>query len=127
MKHKSNWDYYGVKIIKQLVVEGKPDSTLVDDLYEDDGKQMYEESVMLVHAQSYEHAYKVARRKAKEAEKFSMNGYGQQAIWRLVDTVDCFYIFDKPQSGSEVYACFHITEDSTKDFMNKWFSKTDGE
>ena len=52
MERKSSWDYYGIKIIKQIVVEGAPDPILLDEFYDDDGKHMFEESVMLVHAQS---------------------------------------------------------------------------
>jgi hypothetical protein len=58
------WNWYGVKIIKQIVVEGEPDETLPDEFYEDDGKQQFEESLMLVRAQSFEHAYKVSETNA---------------------------------------------------------------
>lgn len=52
----SAWYWYGVKIIKQLIVEGEPDEMLLDEFYEDDDKQQFEESLMLVRAQSFEHA-----------------------------------------------------------------------
>jgi len=125
MKYKSNWDYYGVKIIKQIVVEGEPDPALLDEFYEDDDKQMFEEAVMLIHAQSFDHAYKVAKKKVEEAEKPYPNKYGQQVTWKLVDIVDCFLILNKLASGTEVYSCFHTTQDNAKDFMNKWFNQTD--
>jgi len=58
MKGKSNWKYYGVRIIKQIIVEGEPDPTLIDDKFDDDiDEQHFEESIMLVRAQSFEQAY----------------------------------------------------------------------
>ena len=42
MDRKSRWDFYGVKIIKQIVVEGEPNQSLVDEFYYDDGKQRFE-------------------------------------------------------------------------------------
>jgi hypothetical protein len=61
---RSSWDWYGVKIIKQIIVEGEPDEKLIDEFYDDDGKQHFEETLMLVRAQSFDHAYKIAENKA---------------------------------------------------------------
>ena len=67
MQHRSSWNYFGVRIIKQIIVEGDPDPPRLDEYYEDDGKQMFEENLMLVHAQSADHAYKIAEKRLLRA------------------------------------------------------------
>lgn len=120
----STWYWYGVKIIKQLIIEGEPDEALLDEFYEDDSEQQFEESLMLVRAQSFEHAYKIAEKKAKKDSDFYSNIYGQQVAWKLVEAVDCFLILDELKSGTEVYSCFHSAarEVTTEDFLNLRFS-----
>ena len=125
MEYKSSWDYFGVKIIKQILVEDMPDPACLDELYKEDGIQCFEESVLLVHAQSINHAHKIARKMSEEGEVAYLNSYGQQVTWKLMDIVDCFQIVDKLGSGAEVYSCLHSTDDSAKNFMAKWFSHTD--
>lgn len=124
---KRTWNWYGVKIIKQILVEGEPDKMLLDEFYEDDGKQDYEESLMLVRAQSFEHAYKVSEEKAKKDNDFYPNMYGQQVAWKFVEAVDCFLILDELKSGAEVYSCFHTTAKgmTTDEFLNLWFNNSD--
>ena len=124
MKNKSNWNYYGVKIIKQIIVIGEPDPSLVDEFYYDDGMQTFEESIMLIRAQSYVHAYKIAERKTTEFEEPYQNKYGQQVIWKFIKAIDCFLICDKLVSGTELYSCLHTTNKdvSVNDFINKWFN-----
>lgn len=127
MKKKSRWNYYGVKIIKQILVEGQPNPELVDEYYEEDGKQSFEESVMLVRAQSFEHAYKIAEKKTTEFEEPYQNPYGQQVTWKFIKAVDCYLILEELVSGTEVYSCFHNTDSgvSADEFINKWFNCDD--
>jgi len=128
MKGQSNWNYYGVKLIKQIFVEGEPDPTLIDELYDDNDEQHFEESVMLVRAQSFEHAYKIAEKKAIEDEEPYQNMYGQNVIWKFIKAVDCFSICGDLKSGTEVYSCFHITgkDEPAVEFIEKWFKTSDG-
>jgi len=107
MKGKSSWDYYAVRIIKQIIVEGKPDPKRIDEYYDDDDRQSFEESIVLVHAQSSEHAYKIAEKKATQDENPYPNMYGQQVLWKFIKAVDCFLILDELKSGAEIYSCFH--------------------
>jgi len=127
VKKKSSWDYYGVKIIKQILIEGEPDPNLIDETYEDDDEQTFEESVMLVRAQSFDHAYKIAEKKTQQYEEPHTNPYGQQVTWKFIAAVDCFSILEEPVSGTEVYSCFHITDKNVtaKDFLDKWFNYTE--
>jgi hypothetical protein len=128
MGGKSNWDFYGVRIIKQIIVEGEPNPTLIDEFYEDDNEQHFEESIMLIRAQSYEHAYKIAENKAIKDETPYPNKYGQKVVWKFIKAVDCFVILDELKSGTEVYSCFHTTSKSetASEFIKKWFSPSGG-
>ena len=125
LKNKSNWNFYGVKIIKQIIVEGEPDPNLIDEFYDDDNEQSFEESIMLVRTQSYEHAYKIAEKKTMEHEIPYENKYGQKVLWKFIKAVDCYLILDELVSGAEVYSCFHITHnnETANDFIEKWFSE----
>ena len=127
MKGKSSWNYFGVKIIKQIIVEGEPDPALIDAFYDDDDEQFFEESMLLIRAQSSEHACKLAKKKATEHEQPRPNPYGQQVLWKYIDTVDCFEMLDELKSGAEVYSCFHVTkkEESAQAFIKKWFNSSD--
>ena len=102
------WNWYGVKIIKQLILQGEPHKDLVDRYYEASAKrQHFEESIILVRAQSFDHAYKIAESKTAKDNEVYTNRYGQQTTWKLVDAVDCFLIYDDPTTGAEIYSCFH--------------------
>ena len=129
MKKQSKWDWYGVKIIKQIIIKGEPDEKLIDEFYDDDGKQHFEEIVMLVRAQSFDHAYKIAEGKATKdwANEFHPNMYGQQVAWKFIAAVDCFLILDELKSGAELYSCFHVVSKDTtaEEFLDKWFSSTE--
>jgi hypothetical protein len=120
---QSSWTYYGVKIIKQIIVEGEPDKNLLDEYY-DDEEQTFEESIMLVRAQSSENACKIAENKTTEFDEPYQNKYGQQVTWKLIGIVDCFLITDKLISGTEVYSCLHTTNknETANDFIKKWFN-----
>ncbi len=127
MKKSSKWNWYGVKIIKQLIVTGEPDMKLIDESYIDDGKQDFEESLMLVKAQSFDHAYRIAEKKTlSDAHKY-LNIYGQQVEWKFIEAVDCFEIMDELKSGAEVYSCFHSTDNnkSALEFLDEWFNDTE--
>ena len=106
------------------MIEGEPDPSLIDEFYDDDDKQDFEESIMLVRAQSFDHAYKIAEQKATKCEAPSTNIYGQQVLWKFIDAVDCFIIYDELKTGAEVYSCFHSTHKDTtaEEFIQKWFN-----
>ena len=128
MNKKSNWDFYGVKIIKQIIIEGDPDFTDLQkseiDSYVNNNQQLFEESILLVHAQSFDHAYKIAEKKSMEDEISYQNVYKQKVLWKFIDAVDCF-LCGEIKSGEEVYACFHTVEKdmTANDFIGKWFNK----
>lgn len=100
---KSAWQYYGVKLIYQAVISGEPIAERIDEYYTDT-HTCFEESIVLVHAQSFDHAYSIAERKARENERTHTNPYGQTVEWKLVDAVDCYWIDDKITNGIELYS-----------------------
>ena len=125
MKNKSNWNYYGVRIVKQIMLADPHDSNTFVELFDYDGIQTFEESIMLVHAKSEDHAYRVARERIEKDEISYLNKFNELVIWRLVDIVDCYEIVDKLESGAEIYSCFHSTKDNVEEFMDKWFRVID--
>lgn len=134
MKRDSSWSWYGVKIIKQIVVIGEPNAEMVESAkehgldYVEDGKQDFEESIMLVKAQSFDHAYKIAEEKTGIGSEKYPNIYGQEVEWKFVEAVDCFHLFDdKLKTGTEVYSCFHSTDKDTsaEEFVSKWFNSSE--
>ena len=122
MKNTSKWNYYSVKIIKQITIQKKLNN-LLDEPLDELHTQRFEESIMLVKAQSYEHANKIAEKKAKREETPYLNADNEEVCWRFVKSVDCFEINDDLKSGAEIYSCFHTAdkEVTAEVFINTWF------
>jgi len=124
MRHKSNWGYYGVRLFKKLIVFGEPNPDLIDEFYEDETQKQYlEELVLLVRAKSFDHAYKVAEKMTMKYEEPYETIYGQRAMWRIVDSVDCFDIGDELESGTEVYSTYHAIDinESCNSYIDKYY------
>lgn len=100
---RSSWHYYGVKLIFQAIVTGDPIPERIDEYYSDT-HTFFEESVVLVRAQSFDHAYTIAERKADDGERTHINPYGQTVEWRLLDAINCYLIDDKITNGIELYS-----------------------
>ena len=95
--------WYGVKLLYQSVVSGKPLPERVDGHYSDT-HTFFEESVLLIHAKSFAQAYAKAERKAKGYCEVYRNRYGQRVERKLIDAIDCFLIGGELASGTEVYS-----------------------
>ncbi len=102
----NNWNWYGVKIIKKLIVKGQAKEELINEKY-DDTIQNFEESIVVVKAQSFEHAYKIAEKGATKYEEPYYNIYGQEVFWEIVGAIDCFYIYDNLETNTEIYSCYY--------------------
>lgn len=111
---KSNWNWYVVKIIKKLNIKGNPKKELLNEYY-DDTTQHFEETAVIVKAQSFEHAYKIAEKNALSDNSSYSNIYGQEVSWNFVKAVDCFLICDEIKSGTELYSCFYKVPKSIND------------
>lgn len=123
---KSAWNWFGVKLIKQIVVQGEPAEDLVDEFYTNNDLRHFEETIVLVRAQSFDHAYKIAETNAKLDNTTYPNVYGQMVSWKFIDAVDCFLVGDEIRSGIEVYSCFHSTNNNTEEFIEKYFTHENG-
>ncbi len=99
----SAWRYFSVKLIYQIVVFGNPIAERVDEYYTDD-HTFFEESIVLVRAQSFDHAYTLAENRAHQVEHIAVNPYGQTIETKLVDAIDCFEIGESIGTGVEVYS-----------------------
>jgi len=105
---KSSWNYYGVKLIYQAVITGRPVTERLDENYTGT-HTFFEESIMLVRAQSFEHAYDIAMRKAHGYSGNTgthENPYGQAVEWKLIDAIDCYLIGGELTSGTELYSLY---------------------
>ncbi|MFD0051719.1 DUF4288 domain-containing protein [Actinomycetes bacterium NPDC127524] len=103
---KSSWEWYAVKLLYECVIKGNPNPETIDENYTNSHKT-YEESIMLVKAQSFDHAYSIAEKKAKEVEADYLNPYEEIVEWKFADCLDCFHLFDEAlQSGTELYSRF---------------------
>jgi len=100
---KSSWQYYGVKLIYQAVITGQPIPEHINENYSDT-HTFFEESIMLVRAQSFDHAYTIAERKARDNKRTHTNPYGQIVEWKLVDAINCYWIDDKISNGIELFS-----------------------
>ncbi|MEL7657928.1 MAG: DUF4288 domain-containing protein [Bacillota bacterium] len=94
-------DWYSVKLIYKYTITDEPNPFLVDKFFSGRTK-FYEESVILVVADSFEDAYKVAESNA--SMEVYMNKYGQTVTMELYNTVDCFKFYEQPQALTEVYS-----------------------
>ena len=86
-----------------MIITGEPSPERVDEDYSDT-HAYFEESIILVHAQSFDHAYKIAERKAHENAETHTNPYGQAVELKLVEAIDCFLIGDTITNGVELYS-----------------------
>lgn len=125
-KKESSWEWYAVKLLFESIIVGEPNPQKIDNNYSNQFKT-YEESIILVKAQSFEHAYKIAEKKAKEAEMEYYNPYDQMVKCRLVDTIDCFQLFDDElKSGTEVYSrLLHVpVKEKTEKVIEVYYPET---
>ncbi|MEN6463031.1 MAG: DUF4288 domain-containing protein [Syntrophomonas sp.] len=110
MKHnrsrKKRWQWYGVKLLYESVISGKPTPEAIDKYYSNAIKT-FEESIVLVYALSFDHAYKIAENQAKDNQISYHNYYNELVEWNLVQAIDCFVLIDDViKTGTEVYSRF---------------------
>ena len=111
-QRKSSWEWYAVKLLYESIFSGKPNPETIDENYTNTYKT-FEESIMLVKAQSFEHAYSIAEKKAKDEEINYLNPYEELVEKKFVDALDCFILIDEElHSGTELYSRFlHVPKD----------------
>jgi hypothetical protein len=122
----SKWQWYSVKLIFEFFISGMTNAAKLDKNHTTNNKT-YEESIVLVKAQSFDHAYKIATRNAKLIESEHKNPYGESVQCRFVEAIDCFVVGDgELKSGSEIYSRFIRVPLSTKtkDFLDQYYPET---
>ncbi len=100
----SSWRWYAVKLLFLSTISGEPNKDKIDEHYEDKFN-VYEERIIVVKAQSSEHAYKKADEVAKQDEIEYYNPYDQLVSYKFVDSLNCQHLFDDEiKSGTEIYS-----------------------
>jgi len=122
MKIKSNWKWYAVKLLFESIILGEPNKAKIDEHYSNKFK-LYEEQIIVVRAQSFEHAYKKAEAEAKKNEMEYNNPYDQLVKFKFVDSLNCQCLFDNEiRSGTEIYSrLFKVSiEEKTDKVIEKY-------
>jgi hypothetical protein len=122
---KSTLEWYSVKLIYEFIITGEPDPAKIDEDY--NTNKQYEESIMLVKANSFDHAYSIAEAKAKENEYDYINLYGEKVNYIFAEAIDCFHLFDEElETGTELYSRFlDVPKKLTRDeFLDQYYPET---
>lgn len=105
-----NW--YSVKLLYIMTVTGKPEPVLMDE-YFSESTEFFEESIVLVTADSFENAYQIAEDNARKITEAYINKYGQTVSKELYDSIDCFELCDPPQMLTEVYSTIFCKDEGS--------------
>lgn len=122
----TKWQWFSVKLIFESIITGEPELDTIDRNYTNNYKT-YEESIILVKAQSFDHAYKIAEKKASEMEIDYVNPYGEFVNWKFVEAIDCFSISDETLcTGVEIYSRYirDAKNIDAEDFIDKYYPDT---
>ncbi|BFJ01306.1 MAG: hypothetical protein PME_37410 [Priestia megaterium] len=60
-----DFQWYGVKVLYKYLIVDKPNIEKIDENYEE--HQIFEESILLIKAQSFDQAYEIAEKNVKTA------------------------------------------------------------
>jgi hypothetical protein len=98
-------EWYAVKLLYRNSVHGTPDRERVDPYFRD-VKEFFEESVLLVQANSFEAAYEAAEQMAKHKREVYVNKYGQTVTCKFYRSIDCYWIQETVGNRAEIYSSF---------------------
>lgn len=116
--------WYAVKLLYKITIHKKPCPKrikLFGKFYCSKNKQFFEESILLVYADSFEQAYQFAEKKAKENCNSYINLYGQEVKTKIYKWIDCFFIEKHLKEGTEVYSSI-FCENKKKRLKRKYKS-----
>lgn len=103
--------WYAVKLLYKITIHKKPYSKrikLFGRFYSSKRKQFFEESILLVYADSFEQAYEQAEKKAKKNCTPYINLYGQKVKTKVYKWIDCFFIDKQLEKGTEIYSSIFL-------------------
>lgn len=118
-------EWNAVKLIYEHIISGDPNPEKMDEDYITDN--VYEESIMLEKAHSFEHAYSIAEKKAKENEMEYINPYDEKVCYKFAEAIDCFHLFDEElETGTELYSrLISVSKDLSRDeFIDQFYPET---
>ncbi len=107
-------DWYSVKLLRKITISGIPEQDKIDEFFHD-SKIFFEESILLVEASSFDEAYQIAKTTAQKENEVYENKYGQMVKREFYKSIDCFHLFDSPQSTMEVYSTFFLKKQSEEE------------
>ncbi len=119
----SNKKWFVVALLYESVHNVEPKQ--VDENY-DNSTETYEESHLLVKAESSEDATLLGKKLGQEAEHDYKNQYEETVCWKLVKVLDVFELMDEElKTGTEVYSRFILVprESGTQDVLKKFFQE----
>lgn len=123
---RRKWRWFSVKLIFENIISGEPEPDTVDQNYTDKYR-IFEESILLIKAQSFDHAYKIAEKRARTMEFDFENVYGQTVREQFVGAIDCFDICEETLfSGAELYwrAIWVSKEMDQESFIDMYYPDT---
>ncbi|PEC19706.1 DUF4288 domain-containing protein [Bacillus cereus] len=112
---------YAVKLLFESVHSGEPNPSKIDEHYEENHDTLFEESIILVKANSLEEAHKLGEKLAIQSELTYENVYEEQVTWKFRKVLHVFELDDTPfETGKELYARFlHVKKNETVDTVVK--------
>lgn len=108
-------EWYSVKLIYQFHISGEPKNT--DEFYSDENN-IFEESILLVQAVSFDDAYAQAEKYGKENERTYTNKYQQSVSYQFIDTLDCYLLGNALTQQTQVYSSIQAV---AKNMSADWF------
>lgn len=125
-RNTTKWQWYSVKLIFENIISGEPELDTIDKNYTNSYRN-FDESIIIVKAQSFNHAYKIAEKKASQMELQYTNPYGELVNIKFIQAIHCYLIGDETLSaGKEVY-WRHIRVlkgTDTEDFIDRYYPET---
>lgn len=116
MNKHNNWNWYSAKIIYEFIIVSIPDQYLIDEYYLDD-ITFFEESIILIKAQSFSQAFKFATNRSISNNYKYTNKYNQAVERKFYDVIECFAICDNLEIGTEVHSNIY-SKDKNKNIEN---------
>ncbi|WP_461300421.1 DUF4288 domain-containing protein [Bacillus sp. F9_6S_D1_P_5] len=112
---------YAVKLLFESVHSGEPNTTKMDEHYEENHDTLFEESIILVKANNLEEAHELGEKIAIHSEESYDNMYDEQVTWKFRKVLHVFELDDTPfETGKELYARFlHVKKNETVDSVVK--------
>ncbi|EJQ99302.1 MULTISPECIES: DUF4288 domain-containing protein [Bacillus] len=114
---------YAVKLLFESVHSGEPNPSKIDEHYEENHDTLFEESIILVKANSLEEAHELGEKIALQSEDTYDNMYDVQVTWQFRKVLHVFELNDTSfETGTELYARFlHVKKNETVDTVVKQY------